>query len=389
MIIDDEPGIRDTLSDILSMHGFEIICAKDGKEGIEFATKKRPDLIICDIMMPEMDGYGVASHIRKIKDMASIPFIFLTAKATSEDFRFGLRLGVDDYLVKPFDSEEVIETIKMRLGRMEQLTSDSDKWQNSVNYAKTIQKLILPTAQKLKKLFPEHFCIYQPRDIVAGDFYWTHTFEDKIYVAVADCTGHGVPGAMLSMICYEKLNQVMIDFPGLTPAKILGKVNEQLAHFMISNQDRKLLRDGMDIALCMIDYSNENILFSGAARSIYFVTKNEPLSNPKTVRNDNTFLSEIKGDIYSIGASNRDVTFKDNSISFSKGDMIYLFSDGYADQFGGKNDKKFLSAHFKEMILEYSKLDTDDQKDCILKSFHNWKGGNDQTDDVLVMGIRL
>lgn len=392
LVIDDEPHIRETLADILDLHGFRVLYASNGKEGIEVAEQCEPDLIICDIMMPEMDGYEVASYIRSIDRMAGTPFIFLSARAAPGDFRKGMGLGADDYLTKPFSVQDVLETINTRLSRMKLLTTDALKWKDSARYAKRIQEVILPSEDQMNQLFKDHFSVYQSRDIVSGDFYWVHSHKNKTYIAVADCTGHGVPGALLSMICYEKLNAVVAENPGLTPAQILIRVNELLGDFMLSNQNRVIMKDGMDVSLCMIDQEQGEVTFSGAARPVYYVSDGLPVANGSMVNHPGVSgktLSEIKGDLQSIGVSNKNHKFAEHRIPIKAGDRIYLFSDGFVDQFGGPKAKKIMPANFRNAILESANRPMHEQKQHLLDIFNNWKGNLEQTDDLTIVGLQL
>lgn len=393
LVIDDEEGIRDTLETILSLDGYDVTTAVNGEEGIKSAEAHIPDLIICDIMMPVMDGYEVAKRVRENKEMVATPFLFLSAKASHLDFRKGLGAGADDYLVKPFRNEELLAAIEMRLKRVKSLTDGQKSLEDSINNAKHIQDVILPMDSALEDQFKEHFKIYRPRDVISGDFYWLKERENNnTFFAVADCTGHGVPGAMLSMVCYDKLNAVSAENKSISPGKLLTKVNGMIYDFMLANQKDIPIKDGMDIALCEFDSDKKSVVFSGAARPLYIITDQELVESETIVKYDEEegkSLYEVKGDIYSIGASNSKHSFTEQTIPVQENDRLYLFSDGYTDQFGGPKDKKLNRSRLRKALLATSGQPIEDQKEHLESLLNDWKGKQEQTDDITLIGIEL
>ena len=392
LLIDDEPAIRETVTDILHLKGFNVTCAKNGHEGLSVAEQINPDLIICDVMMPEMNGYEVARRIRSNSLMSAIPFIFLSAKSSATDMRQGLRSGADDYISKPFFVDDLVETIKMRLQRIEDQRAEINKWTDGARRAKMIQDTIFPPEEKFRSIFPNHFSIALPRDHVSGDFYWVYEKGNKKYVAVADCTGHGIQGALLSIVCYEKLNSIMASDLALTPATILNEVNSQLHDFMMSDPSKITLKDGMDISLCMIDYQQNELVFSGACRPMYIISRKR-IQNTKElslkIEKNGNHLYQLKGEIFSISAINKNHEFQNRRLSIEEGDLLYLFSDGYVDQFGGSNNKKFKSANFRKLIFSISGEPMMCQESILQNTFEKWRGSNAQIDDVCVVGIEI
>lgn len=394
LIIDDEYAIRNTLADILCLKGYEVLTAESGRVGVLKATEEKPHLIICDVSMPGMDGFEVANQIRSMSNFIAVPFIFLSANTAPKDIRKGLMHGADDYVMKPFEVSELLETISMRLNRVELLAVNAEKWTKSITYAKTIQDVILPTSQRMQSLFSSYFCFYQPRDIISGDFYWVHQALQGTFVAAIDCTGHGVPGAMLSMVCYEKLNQVVIEYPQATPSEILNRTNALLKEFMQPDQAKNQHWDGMAISICFINYEKMELIFAGASQSLYLTSKHLYEENGVlTMQQSNAVqnLYKLKGDKFEIGCSMEGHTFREHTVPFSKKDRIFLFSDGFADQFGGAtlNGKKFKISNFQKLILSTSNLDMHEQGKELMEIFNDWKGNQDQTDDVLVLGVEF
>jgi len=257
---------------------------------------------------------------------------------------------------------------------------------DSINYAKRIQAAILPPDKLVKEYLQNSFILYLPKDIVAGDFYWMETvkspFEggqgDVILFAAADCTGHGVPGAMVSVICNNGLNRAVREYGLTSPGKILDKARDIVLEEFDKSEDD--VNDGMDIALCSLNVSSS----SGAYRELQYAGANNPLW---IVRNEE--IIEYKGDKQPIGKFDNPTPYTTHTIELQKGDTIYIFSDGYADQFGGEKGKKFKAANFKELLLSVQKEDMQTQKEIINKAFAKWKGNLEQIDDVCVIGVRV
>lgn len=245
---------------------------------------------------------------------------------------------------------------------------------DSIKYAKSLQDAILLNEKEVKKLLPASFIYYQPKDIVAGDFYWVLEEENRIYFAAADCTGHGVPGAMVSMICANALNRVASEFNQLNPSEILGKVrNEVIKSFKAENN----VKDGMDISLLIYDKSTHLLQWAAAYNPLWVINKYSGE------------FTEYKGDKQPIAAFSEIKPFTNHQIDIKNGDVFYLFSDGFADQFGGPKNKKFRYKPMQELLKSISTLPFDEQKKELERVFHNWKGHYEQIDDVLVMGVEF
>lgn len=242
---------------------------------------------------------------------------------------------------------------------------------DSIVYAKRIQSAILPDENLIKSSLPENFFLYKPKDVVAGDFYWLEPVGDKVLFAAADCTGHGVPGAMVSVVCHNAMNRSAREFKMTEPGKILDKTREiVLEELSKSNEE---VKDGMDIALCSI--SGKMLHYAGANNPLWIIRKGE--------------LLETKADKQPVGKFDRPFPYTTHSIELNKGDTIYVFSDGYADQFGGDRNKKMGSKRFKEFLLSIQDKSMSDQKIALDDHFETWRGENEQLDDVCVIGVRI
>jgi serine phosphatase RsbU (regulator of sigma subunit) len=250
---------------------------------------------------------------------------------------------------------------------------------DSINYAQRIQQSLLPSIEEIRKSLPEAFVFYQPRNIVSGDFYWFAQQDNRYYIAAVDCTGHGVPGAMLSMIGFNFLNQLVSEMNMTDPGKILDQLHARISQTLNKEGavEGREMRDGMDMALLCIDKSANTFSFSGAVRPLYYV--------------DEDGIKTIKGGYYSIGGikSLTDEPFETYTVTPKGKANFYLFSDGFADQFGGPKGKKFKTKKFQELLLSLQDKQMHEQHNHIENVFREWMGNFEQVDDVCVIGIRV
>lgn len=244
---------------------------------------------------------------------------------------------------------------------------------DSISYAKRLQDAILPPREFVNKHLVENFIYYKPKDIVAGDFYWAEKAGEMFFIAAADSTGHGVPGAMVSVVCSNALNRAIKEFRLTETGKILDKTRELVLETFEKSASE--VKDGMDISLLCIDSKNKNIFWSGANNPLWFIQDNE--------------LKEIKADKQPIGKTDYPKPFTTHQIEYKESTTFYLFTDGLADQFGGPNGKKFKYKQFSDLLIKNNNLSQKKQADIIHKAFSDWKGDLEQVDDVCVIGIKL
>jgi serine phosphatase RsbU (regulator of sigma subunit)/Tfp pilus assembly protein PilF len=245
---------------------------------------------------------------------------------------------------------------------------------DSINYAKTIQEAVLPTAKHVETLFPESFVFYKPKAIVSGDFYWINQTGDRLICAVADCTGHGVPGAFMSLLGFNILENITKQIKDIKPVTILESLNGEVITRLSSGDEKEVAKHGMDISLISIDRTSNMLEYAGAHNPVYIVRDKE--------------LIELKADKMGIGTPHTG-TFINKTIELKKGDMIYLFTDGFPDQIGGPKRKKFYYQPFKELLIANSGNDMKTQREQLDTAHMQWRDEKyDQTDDILVMGIR-
>lgn len=262
---------------------------------------------------------------------------------------------------------------------------------DSIRYAKYIQSSILPKEEQLESFLGDHFILYNPKDIVSGDFYWTSNIDNKTIIAAADCTGHGVPGAFMSMLGTTLLNEIINKEHITDPGDILNRLRREVINSMKQKGERGEQKDGMDIALCTLDSENMKLQFAGANNPLYLIRKSNLLSvgELRCESDGDDCLYEIKGDLMPIGIYDRMEDFTVHEIEIYKGDTIYLFSDGFPDQFGGPDRKKFGYKQFREMLLRYSSATMAEQKIILEKTLDEWMGNNSQIDDILIIGFRI
>lgn len=258
---------------------------------------------------------------------------------------------------------------------------------DSINYAKRIQEAILPPHRLVKSYFTESFILYQPKDIVAGDFYWFESSGDEIYFAVADCTGHGVPGAMVSVVCANALRKAVNGLHIKEPSEILDKTNELVIEMFQRSDDG--VQDGMDISFCKLNTKTLELTFAGAYNSLYRVTSIDEQHNNRFIVSGQYQLIEYKADKQPIGHYEFAKPFKQQTIQLKPGDTLYIFTDGYADQFGGKANRKYKYGPFKKLLLQNHKESMIDQKSLLLDEFNSWKGKTFQVDDICVIGVKV
>ena len=246
---------------------------------------------------------------------------------------------------------------------------------DSINYAKNIQTSILPRDEEFKRALPDSFVLYKPKDIVSGDFYWLNEKDEIIFFSASDCTGHGVPGAFMSMLNSRLLNEAVNEKGIEKPNEIFNYVRKNIIDSLKSTSKIGEQKDGMDSILCAWDKSQNTLEFACANNPLYLIRNNE--------------LIEHKGDKMPVGFSDILKDFSLNKISLQKNDLIYISSDGYKSQFGGKKGKTFQSKNLKELLLSINKKPMTEQKEILDKTIEDWRGNLEQVDDILIMGLRV
>lgn len=281
--------------------------------------------------------------------------------------------------------EEIEAQLDMATEQRDTISWQKEQILDSIRYAERIQSAILPPEQFLAEFLSEHFIIFKPRDIVSGDYYWSSMKNGKLLFAAADCTGHGVPGAFLSMLGISSLNEIVNRNEKLHAGQILDQLRKFIIKSLHQKGTRGEDRDGIEIALCIIDPATASLEFAGANRPLFLVR-----SKNSTADKTAPELIRYQGDKMPIGIyeqNNR--PFTRHRISLQKNDSIYLFTDGFVDQLGGPDRKTFRTVRFKKLLLEIQEKSMAEQKEILVEKYHSWKGSVEQIDDILVAGMRL
>ncbi len=344
----DQKMLEDSLK---SAQEKELLIKQQELESLEFEEQKKRQQVIT------WSGVGVG--------MALLFVVFVLLKSNKAKSR-------TNHLI----SQKNKEIEKQR----ETLQTKNNEVLDSINYAKRIQDAILPTNEDIKSYLPDHFLIFQPKDIISGDFYWLEKKNDLLYFAVADCTGHGVPGAIVSVICANALTKSVVEDELTEPGKILDRTRELIIHQFAKNNSN--VQDGMDISLAALKQVNHedtsfSLQFSGAHNPLWIIRK------------DALEIEVIEADKQPIGKYSNETNFHTHEVILNHGDTIYLFTDGFADQFGGEKGKKFKRANLKRLLLEIQDKTMIEQKEIIVLEFSKWKGHLEQIDDICILGIRL
>ncbi len=382
---------------------YDIHLASSGMVGLEIMKKHEIQLVITDQRMPEMTGTEFLEKI--ILDFPDCIRIILTGFSDIEAVIQAINKGrIYRYITKPWDNEEMkitidngLETYNLKqqnkklfeelveanttleqkvIDRTKKIESQKKEITDSILYAGRIQNALLTPSEDIERLLPSYFILNKPREIVSGDYYWMTQKDNIILIAVADCTGHGVPGAFMSILGISLLNGIVNKTPIIKADEILNQLRGQIIKSLHQTGKRNETRDGMEMALCVIDFLEKKLQFSGASRPLYLIRDEE--------------FFELKGDFMPIGIyPDEENSFASKEMQVKKGDLIYLFTDGYVDQIGGPSRKTFRSEHLKEILKDIHQQPMPEQKRLLEKIFEDWKGDIEQVDDVLVVGIRL
>jgi len=326
------------------------------------------------VLDPVRDGTGAIAALL----IAEQPMVTLDRSAIARLWRNIGLFAVVLLVISVFLFRSVGRMVQGEEDAHSALRTRHDGVNDSIAYAGKIQGALIPKPERFREMFDDFFVLNRPKDLVSGDFHWYQRIDDHCcYVATADCTGHGFPGAMMAAIGCSLLNELVAQHPHADPAELLGSLNERMVHALDQRGRQRGAGDGMDIALCRIDRQQKEILFAGAFRPLYWLHQGQ--------------ITVINGDRQPIGGSHHGPArkFTVHRVAYHTGDRIYLFSDGYVDQFGGPERRKFMTARFSELLLAHQHLPLQAQHDLLERTFLKWKGAEEQVDDVCVLGIAV
>ena len=318
---------------------------------------------VLDVLFSGISDYATPYHLILYSALA-ISLVYFIVKSQTR----GL------IKTKKLLKEKELTLLKIESQKAE-LESKNKSITDSLNYAQRIQEALLPSEDYFRKYFKESFILYKPKDIVSGDFFWIGEKEEKIFIAAADCTGHGVPGALLSMIGHELLNKIINVDKIVQPSEVLEIMSKGLEKIFSREKNvGAIIRDGMDIGLCVVDRRRRKIQYSGAFLPLYIIRDNR--------------LIDLKGDKFPLGMTLEGASYTNKEMDLMKNDMLYLFTDGYVDQFGGSENKKFMYRRFRYLLMSIYRFPVDDQKSILEENIKTWMGNTPQIDDILVMGFK-
>lgn len=417
LVVDDEPDVQLLVKQKFRRQirdgKYTFLFAENGVDALE-KLKENPDVdvVLCDVNMPQMDGITLLSKTRKVNP--TVQTIIVSAYGDMRNIRRAMNNGAFDFVTKPINfndlgatidktihhvrqlkeaitekeklyrkleehSEKLEETVEQRTAEIEEqkrvIEAKNQNIIESINYAKRIQESILPTQDAVDHVIPESFVFFKPRDIVSGDFYWVNEIDGKKIITAVDCTGHGVPGAFMSLIGNDLLNVTVQAKRITTPDKVLEHLHQEVRKVL--NQESGKSRDGMDLAFCTIFPEEQKMLFAGAR-------------NPLIIIRDGD-MEIVKGDKKSVGGIQNETarTFTCHEVSLEKPAMYYIFSDGYQDQFGGEDGQKYLTKNFRKLLLEIHDKPLQEQRRVLEEELEAWRGDYPQVDDILVIGMKL
>jgi len=404
LVADDYDSNLAVIESIFEESGqeYDAIYAHDGLEACEKAIRHSPDLIIMDWEMPKMTGIEAVKYLKGRDDTKHIPIIMTTAFTSSEHLEKALETGATDYVRKPIDEVEllarvnsalqIVSSYKKILQQKEEIEEKSQELEfalreiekknenimSSIKYAKRIQDAMLPQVVQLQTFLPESFILFRPRDVVSGDFYWFTERENHMMLAAVDCTGHGVPGAFMSMLGETYLNQIVNIMGQTDPGEILNTLHHSIKSAL--KQERTDNRDGMDASLVVLNPERNKIKFAGARNPLVYINKNE--------------LEVVKGNKYSIGGKDdlregiKD--FETHEIDLPEVQTtFYIYSDGYQDQFSINMQSKFMAKRFRKLLKKIHKYPMPEQLKILEHILEDWMRGTKQVDDILIIGFRL
>ena len=386
LVVDDNYANLEVLGKQLQENNLEVEFATDGETALKWIDSQQFDLVLLDVNMPGLSGFDVCKLIKANPKHADLPIIFVTANNDIDSIVKAFDIGAIDFIAKPFINKEVVTRVKTQI-QIKKHKDEIDRYideieqknlliDQSIRYAERIQSVVISNHTKLENYFSDYFVSIIPLSVLCGDFFWTHTYDEKIMVGAFDCTGHGIPGALMSILAYSMLHEIVSqNNSNIGPDQILNQLRTNISETLYNHIDKRTLSDGADGAIIGFDLKKSIATFSGAYSKVYMIRENQ--------------ITEFKGDNMPIAMFSRMNPFSINEIKIKKDDVFYLMTDGLIDQFGGELNQKLGRKRVMELFLKIHKMPMAEQKNIITKTFVDWKGDQDQTDDVTIVGLKI
>jgi DNA-binding response OmpR family regulator len=448
LIVEDSPTQAARIRYLLENNNYRVEVSVDGQKALNWLSKNKPSLVISDIVMPGMNGFELCEKIKSDKDTVQIPVILLTSLCDPDEVIEGLACGADRFLTKPYNNEYLLATIiktladepdpgieedtsgiEIRLGgkkrhihagqqkvfkfllniyegaiqqngeliqtrdelrllneKLEELVNEktqtleviefkNSQIKYSIDYAYTIQAAILKSTEKISVFFPMSFSLTMPKDTVSGDFYWCHKIDNTILVGVFDCTGHGIPGAFMSILGLTLLKETVVREGIVEPSMVLNRMRIKIIESLGQKGVDSEVNVGMNGSIISFDQINNKLVYAGAYNRVYIVREEK--------------IIELKVDSMPLSHHLIMKDFESKEVKTMKDDCVYLFTDGYMDQFGGQKLKKFGYNRFRDLLLRINKSPFKSQKQALTNEYTIWRESEDQVDDITIIGLKL
>jgi predicted ATPase/serine phosphatase RsbU (regulator of sigma subunit) len=367
---------------------------------VRYVLRTKKELVLNDAIKDDTYGYDEYIKANNVRSILCFPVVHknnvtaiiylennLVSHAFTNDNLDTVRL-LSSQIAISLENATLYQNLENKVeDRTRELNHAHNEIKDSILYAKRIQTAILPQPSFLADKFKNGFVLFKPKDVVSGDFFWFKEIDNTLIFAAADCTGHGVPGAMVSVICNAALNRSVREFGIVDPGAILDKTKELVIEVFEKSEEK--VQDGMDISISAINLKTNELKWAGANNSIYCIQKIKDDTSVDALKSDTHFLHEVKPNVQPVGIYATNKPFTTHSINVEEGDMIYMYTDGYADQFGGPRGKKLKTKNFKRILLDNCHLDPSKQRKILDREFEKWRGEEEQIDDVCVIGLKI
>lgn len=377
LLVNDELIDQKPVSEILEDAGYNIHISLNGKDMLNHLLQETFDLVVYDLMNSELSAIEILGQFRLTIPQKKTQLLFISDTMHDSICSNSINNKNIDFLYRPFGREELYRRINSRLDFHNAINEISEKKSimESLQLAHTIQKSLLPDAEALNQAFSEHFVLDLPLKVVSGDFHWIRRMNNTVLFALADCTGHGFPAALMSVLGISLLNELTLESKLIKPNELLNKLRSRLNETLIKKGKWRNSLLGLDMIVASIDLDSGRMMFSGAYNSLYISRNGE--------------IIEIKGDPQSLDLFPGAKPFGVKSFKLHPGDELYAASDGYWDQFGGRYGKKLQKKNFKSILEFLSGKSMHEQREILLETHLEWKGSHAQVDDILVIGLKI